>query len=74
MTMGAKTLPIFDVPKGWIKKRRMRIAQVVPTIVDSVIFGCTTSRLYPLSNVAMYIVDCMARPTLVLHQEQIVQA
>lgn len=49
ITTGAKALPIFDVPKGWIKKRQIRMAQVVPTIVDEVMSDLTISRLKPLS-------------------------
>lgn len=45
MTIGAKALPIFDVPRGWMRKRRIKIAQVVPTMVDEVISGLTISRL-----------------------------
>lgn len=45
MTIGAKALPILDVPKGWIRKRQIKMAQVVPTIVDEVMLGLTISRL-----------------------------
>ena len=45
MTTGAKPLPIFEVPRGWIRKRRMRMAQDVPTIVGLVISDLTTSKL-----------------------------
>lgn len=45
MTIGAKALPILDVPKGWIKKRQIKMAQVVPTMVDEVISDLTISKL-----------------------------
>ena len=46
MTIGAKRLPIFEVPKGWIRKSRIRIAHEVPTIVDLLMSGLTTVRLH----------------------------
>jgi len=46
MTIGAKRLPIFEVPKGWIKKSRIRMAHEVPTMVDLLISDLTTDRLY----------------------------
>ena len=45
MTIGAKELPILDVPRGCIRNRHMRIPQDAPIIVDEVIFGTTTSNL-----------------------------
>ena len=44
MTMGAKLLAILDVPKGWIKKSKTRMAQVTPTIVPEEMPGLTTSK------------------------------
>lgn len=55
MTIGAKRLPIFEVPKGWIRKSRMRIAHVVPTMVDLLISDLTTCRLYSWSVQAVRI-------------------
>lgn len=49
------------------------MAQVVPTIVDSVIFECTTSRLYPLSSEVMFGLERIVELTPVLYQEQIGQ-
>ena len=37
MTIGAKELPIFEVPRGCIKKRQIRIPQDEPTMVEEVI-------------------------------------
>lgn len=34
MTIGAKELASRVVPNGWIAKRRTRIVQVTPTIVE----------------------------------------
>ena len=45
ITIGAKELPILDVPRGCIKKRHIRIPQDAPIMVDEVIFGTTTSNL-----------------------------
>lgn len=45
ITMGAKALPIFDVPSGWMRKRQIKMAQVEPTMVDEVMSGLTISRL-----------------------------
>ena len=45
MTIGAKELPILDVPRGCIRNRHMRIPQDAPIIVDEVILGTTTSNL-----------------------------
>ena len=45
MTIGAKELPILDVPSGCIRNRHIRIPQDAPIIVDEVIFGTTTSNL-----------------------------
>jgi hypothetical protein len=35
---------IFVVPSGWMRKSRIRIPQVVPTMVDFEISGFTTFR------------------------------
>ena len=45
ITIGAKALPIFDVPRGWMRKRTIKIAQVEPMMVDEVMSGLTISRL-----------------------------
>ena len=45
MTIGAKELPILDVPRGCIKKRHMRMPQDAPIMVDDVMLGTTTSNL-----------------------------
>ena len=50
MTIGANALPILVVPSGCMRKRRIRIAQDVPTIVDLVMSGFTISRLHRLSS------------------------
>lgn len=42
MTIGANVTAIFVVPRGWIRKRRIRIAQVVPIMVAFVMSGLTT--------------------------------
>ena len=52
MTIGAKALPIFAVPNGWIRNRRTRMAQVVPTIVAEVMSGFTTFSLQDESSAA----------------------
>jgi hypothetical protein len=41
-TIGAYVVPSLEVPMGWIKKRRIKIAQVTPMMVLVVIFGATT--------------------------------
>lgn len=43
MTIGANADAIFVVPNGWMANSKMRIAQVVPTIVLVLIPGCATS-------------------------------
>jgi hypothetical protein len=43
ITIGAKELAIFVVPKGWIANKRTRIAQETPTIVAELISGLATS-------------------------------
>ena len=43
MTIGAKELAIFVVPKGWIANRRTRMAQDTPTTVWEEISGLMTS-------------------------------
>ena len=51
MTIGAKRLPIFEVPRGWIRNSRMRMPQVDPTMVDLLMLGWTTCNLfYQLAN------------------------
>lgn len=45
ITTGAKALAIFEVPRGWIKNRRMRMPQDVPTIVDCEMPSSTTLSL-----------------------------
>lgn len=44
-TMGAKRLPILDVPRGWIKNSSIKMAHEVPTIVAELILASTTWRL-----------------------------
>ena len=51
MTIGANALPILDVPRGWIRKRQIKMAQVVPTMVDEEISDLTISRLRAISVV-----------------------
>ena len=46
MTIGAKRLPIFEVPRGWIRNSRMRMPQLDPTMVDLLMSGWTTSNLF----------------------------
>ena len=48
MTIGAKALPIFAVPKGWIRNRQIKMAQLVPTMVDEVMSDLTISSLSAL--------------------------
>jgi len=43
MTIGAKELAIFVVPKGCIANRRTRMAQDTPTTVAEEISGLATS-------------------------------
>jgi len=38
-TMGAKPLANLLIPNGWEMKRRMRIAQLIPTMADLVRSG-----------------------------------
>ena len=45
MTIGAKALPILAVPKGWMRNRRIKMAQEVPMMVEEVMSGFTISRL-----------------------------
>lgn len=42
MTIGANVTASFSVPKGWTTKSRIKMPQVVPTIVDCLIPGTTT--------------------------------
>lgn len=42
MTIGAYVVPSFEVPKGWIRNSRIKIAQVTPIIVPVEMFGATT--------------------------------
>src|SRR5271155_1005055 len=44
MTMGANAPAILVVPKGWIRKRRIKMAAVTPTTVPFEIVGSTTLR------------------------------
>jgi len=43
-TMGANDVASLAVPKGWMRKRRARIAQVTPMIVPVEISGAATLR------------------------------
>lgn len=55
MTIGAKVLPSFAIPRGCSRKRTMRIAQVTPTIVPVDILGATTSiPWFFVSDIAFY--------------------
>ena len=55
MTIGAKVVPILDVPRGCIKKRHMRMPQDAPIMVDDVILGTTTSNLGYISHYTMFV-------------------
>jgi hypothetical protein len=44
ITIGANVLPILEVPKGCMRNRAIKIAQLMPTIWDVVMFGSTTFR------------------------------
>ena len=42
MTIGANVLAILEVPRGWMRNRRTRMAQVTPMTVPLVMSGFTT--------------------------------
>ena len=49
-TTGAKAPPILDVPSGWMRKSKIRMAQDVPTIVDVEMLSDTIFRLELVSG------------------------
>ena len=44
ITIGANVVAILLVPSGWIRKRHINMPAVVPTTVDLLMPGATTSR------------------------------
>lgn len=53
-TIGAYVVPSFEVPKGWMRKSRIKIAHVTPMMVLVVISGATTFK--PIYKVTLYYI------------------
>ena len=72
MTMGVKVLSIFVVFSGWIRKRRIKMAQIVLIIVDDVISNLTIFRPWiaprtdwaDVSILSDMINDTLSTPTI----------